>query len=452
MQEVKAIKETLCAKYRQTLRQIWRSELSAKNKVNATNMLAVPSLLYTFGAMKWNVNELQILDRGTRKMMTINRSLHPKSSVPRIYLPRDLGGRGLIGLEYMHDRVVLSTACRVFNSADPLLQLVKSHELTGAGAFLFQAANRAADNLGLDLDFSLGGLGSNTSVLCRKAEDLKTSIKKAEQKILLKAHTDKAMHGSFYRGIETHGLSRDLTFAFLRSAGLKSETEGFVLACQDGVINTLVYRRLIFGADVADTACRACRSQPETLSHLLSGCGYYAKSAYIHRHNAALRVLYYHLRHRYGIDETPVLPYAPGDIESVVENDKCKIWWNFSFSTTRQLSATKPDIVLLDLGARSMYVIEFSAPAEANMEAKERDKRTKYQDLLFELRQLYPGYSVKLVVLIIGVLGGVKDSLLASIKCIPACEKAAYALAVKMQKAVLLGSMRLLRAHDPNSG
>nr|CAH7716683.1 unnamed protein product [Callosobruchus chinensis] len=47
-----------------------------------------------------------------------------------------------------------------------------------------------------------------------------------------------------------------------------------------------------------------------------------------HRHAVALRVLYYHLRHWYGIDETPVLPYAPGDIESVVENERCRIYLN----------------------------------------------------------------------------------------------------------------------------
>ncbi|XP_021925527.1 uncharacterized protein LOC110832658 [Zootermopsis nevadensis] len=157
------------------------------------------------------------------------------------------------------------------------------------------------------------------------------------------------------------------------------------------------------------------------------------------------------MRHFYGIDKPPVLPYAPGDIESVVENDKCKIYWNYSFPTTRQLTATKPDIVLIDTSGCTMYVIEFSAPAETNIVVKEAEKLTKYQDLVFELRQLYPGFTVKLVVLIIGVLGGVKSSLLADIKLIPACQRNAEALLSRMQKAVLLGSLRLLRAHDPNS-
>ena len=150
------------------------------------------------------------------------------------------------------------------------------------------------------------------------------------------------MHGVFYKNIEDLGLSKRLTFAFLRSAGLKSETEGFIMACQDGVFNTLVYRRRVMGMEVPDVSCRACRRAPETVMHLLSACPTYAVSAYIQRHNAALRVLYYHLRHSYEIDETPVLPYAPGDIESVVGNEKCLIYWNYSFPTVRQIQANKP--------------------------------------------------------------------------------------------------------------
>ncbi|XP_074025758.1 uncharacterized protein [Leptinotarsa decemlineata] len=256
------------------------------------------------------------------------------------------------------------------------------------------------------------------------------------------------MHGVFFNNIEDLGSSKRLTFAFLRSSELKSETEGFIMACQDGVFNTLVYRSRVMGIEVPDTRCRACREAPETLMHLLSACPAYAVSAYIHRHNAALRVLYYHLRHSYGIDETPVLPYAPGDIESVVGNEKCRIYWNYSFPTLRLIQANKPDVVLLDHQTKTIFVVEFSAPGETNIVRKEEEKRIKYRDFLFELRRLYPDHSVKMVVLIIGVLGGMMSSLLSNLKIIPACRTKAEILAAQMQKAVILGSLRLLRAHD----
>nr|CAH7753781.1 unnamed protein product [Callosobruchus chinensis] len=83
-----------------------------------------------------------------------------------------------------------------------------------------------------------------------------------------------------------------------------------------------------------------------------------------------------------------LLPYAPGDIESVVENERCRIYYNYSFPTLELVQANKPDIVLLDHQQKTMFVIEFSAPAEVNIVSKEEEKRTKYQELLEQLRRL----------------------------------------------------------------
>nr|CAI5845153.1 unnamed protein product [Callosobruchus analis] len=334
-----------------------------------------------------------------------------ESSVPRIYLPRHMGGRGLLSLERLHNRVVLATACNVTRSNDPLIRLVREHENA--------AAKRAAEELSITLDFTRRCQQSITELA---PAQLKTHIKAAEP-----------MHGIFYKHLEEHGLSEQLTFSFLRSSGLKSETEGFIMACQDGVVNTLVYRGRVMGMNVPDTRCRACRQAPETLMHLLSACKTYAGTAYVHRHNAALRVLYYHLRHSYGIDETPVLPYAPGDIESVVENERCRIYRNYSFPTLELVQANKPDVVLLDHQQKTMF---------------EEEKRTKYQELLGQLRRLWPDYTVSLLVMVIGSLGRMRNTLLSALRAIPVCRAAAHILAARMQKAVILGSLRLLRAHD----
>ncbi|CAH1163505.1 unnamed protein product [Phaedon cochleariae] len=128
-------------------------------------------------------------------------------------------------------------------------------------------------------------------------------------------------------------------------------------------------------------------------------------------------------------------------------HERCRIYWNFSFPTLRQIQANKPDIVLLDHHSKAMFVIEFSAPAEPNIVLKEGEKRTKYRDLLFELRRLYPDHSVELVILIIGSLGSTRHTLLSEIQKTPACRDKAHILTGGMQKAVILGSLRSLRAH-----
>ena len=126
-----------------------------------------------------------------------------------------------------------------------------------------------------------------------------------------------------------------------------------------------------------------------------------------------------------------------------MENSRCRIYWNYGFPTTKLLSANKPDITLLDFENKQMFVIELSCPA--NISRKEMEKRSKYLDLLSELRKLYPGFSVKLVVLIVGVLRGMRASFRRELDIIPACRSSSSLLICRIQKAVLLGSMRIVR-------
>ena len=65
----------------------------------ALNTWAVSILRYGAGIFKWNKNELQDMDRKTRKFMIMNKELHPRSDVARLYVSRENGGRGLIGCE-----------------------------------------------------------------------------------------------------------------------------------------------------------------------------------------------------------------------------------------------------------------------------------------------------------------------------------------------------------------
>ena len=64
-------KEKLKKEYLRRLRLVLSTELSAKNKIQAIGSLAVPVLRYSFGIINWHQEELQNLDRKTRKLLTI---------------------------------------------------------------------------------------------------------------------------------------------------------------------------------------------------------------------------------------------------------------------------------------------------------------------------------------------------------------------------------------------
>jgi hypothetical protein len=48
--------------------------------------VAIPALSYSFGIIKWNREE--ILDRKTRKMLTIHGENDPRADNYRLYVPR----------------------------------------------------------------------------------------------------------------------------------------------------------------------------------------------------------------------------------------------------------------------------------------------------------------------------------------------------------------------------
>ena len=59
------------------LRLILESQLNSRNKISAINAYCLPVVRYAAEIVKWNLNDLRTMDRKTRKLLTINRGLHP---------------------------------------------------------------------------------------------------------------------------------------------------------------------------------------------------------------------------------------------------------------------------------------------------------------------------------------------------------------------------------------
>lgn len=116
-------------------------------------------------------------------------------------------GRGLLSVELMHERV------QVLDSADFLLKLVAAFKKENKEAFLFRAVDATGlHQLRSDRIASL--VPPLTDVVCAGT--------------IAKAYEQESALCRFLRALTQ---SQKCTFAFLRSAGLKSETEGFVVAC-----------------------------------------------------------------------------------------------------------------------------------------------------------------------------------------------------------------------------
>ena len=85
--------------YKKRIKLVLKSELNARNKIAAINTLTVQVILYSYGAMYWKLDEIQDLDRMTRKQLCMNWMLAKKADVDSIYLPCQEGGSSLMNLE-----------------------------------------------------------------------------------------------------------------------------------------------------------------------------------------------------------------------------------------------------------------------------------------------------------------------------------------------------------------
>ena len=85
------MKDKFRNEYFRRAKLILKSKLNGRNKIMALNSWVVSMLRYGAGILKWNKNELQEMDRKTRKFMTMNKELHPRSDVARLYVSRKNG-------------------------------------------------------------------------------------------------------------------------------------------------------------------------------------------------------------------------------------------------------------------------------------------------------------------------------------------------------------------------
>ena len=94
-----AARKSTTTKYLQRVRQVLKSQLNGRNKIQAINMYAIPVIRYPAGIISWPKEEIEATDIKTRKLLTMHGGFHPKSSTLRLYAKRKEGGQGLVSIK-----------------------------------------------------------------------------------------------------------------------------------------------------------------------------------------------------------------------------------------------------------------------------------------------------------------------------------------------------------------
>ena len=193
---------------------------------------------------------MRALDRKTRKIMTKNNYHHPKSNVHRLYSPRHMGGRGLIGIVDCHRQECTAVAEYIRdNTEDPLVKIIREVESKKNAIWRF-------------LEKPIAG---NTD-----------EIEKEHMEELQKMK----LHGQFFKEQEAiPDVDKKLSHQWLEQSHLRFETESLICAAQEQALKTRYIQKKIWGSKCSPM-CRLCKEKPETVAHIVSGCKMLAANKY----------------------------------------------------------------------------------------------------------------------------------------------------------------------------
>ena len=282
--------------YKWQIKLVLNSELNARNRIAAINTLAVSVVLYSYGIIDWKLNEIQDLDKMTRKQLCMNQMLAKKADVDMIYLPCQEGGRSLMNLEKEYKATMVGLHKYMMNKEDSQIQAVLRHH-TGkalhsipkeAEAYLTEAGTK--DLITNDLPKSATW----------KAKKLKLKYKEDINKQVRDRWKEKAMHGKLPKYLEKDHVDQEMSFQWMKYTGLKGETEGLITAAQDQALNTRYYSKHIIKQGSTDR-CRMCHTRAETVEHIVSGCQTLAADKYLNRHNQVAAQLHLDICKHYAI-------------------------------------------------------------------------------------------------------------------------------------------------------
>ena len=102
------------------------------------------------------------------------------------------------------------------------------------------------------------------------------------------------MHGQYPKRLQDGDVDEEESNSWLKSAGLKSETEDLIVAVQDQALKTKYMQAKII-KNTADPKCRICGRFQETVHHIVSGCPELSKTEYVHRHNKVAAYVHWNI-------------------------------------------------------------------------------------------------------------------------------------------------------------
>jgi hypothetical protein len=154
---------------------------------------------FSFGIMKWTPTDIGNLQTKMRTLLTRYRFHHPRAATESLTLPRQMDGRGLTDVTWLHDKH---------------LKLLQTYFLNKQVTSPLHAAVVKADDRYTPLDL----FRANKNELATD-DEYNNKVKRQ--------WSQKALHGRYPYDLKQQYVDIEASKKWLTSAGLFAETEGF---------------------------------------------------------------------------------------------------------------------------------------------------------------------------------------------------------------------------------
>ena len=424
-------KNRVSSEYFTRVKKIWKSNLSAFNKMTAHNMFAVAVLTPTYGILDWTIEEIKNIDIKTRKLLNMTGNFHLNSDIHSLYLPRSEGGRGLRSIQVAYE-------CRIVSLSQHLSMNKNRNNLI---SYICQFEENCIDRVAKELL-------EKYHVVPNEIENSKSLGKKFLTSVNLenfKIFKNKSLHGYIARKIEEDSnLDLKITKSWTRNKFMTSEFEAYAYAIKEQEISTkFIKAKRSNGTSHLDPKCRLCKNANEDIIHIISSCPLMSARYYLPvRHDVVAKTLYNSLiRKQNG-------SFKRNDLDSpeyIHIEGETEYWWNVDIKTATRLKHNKPDLIIWERDNKVCKIVEFSCPADINASRKVEEKINIYGPLIRNLQIMYKDYKFKMLPVVIGALGTVPKATINSLKELSFKKHELNVMIRKLQEKTVKGTVQICK-------
>ena len=260
----------------------------------------------------------------------MDKALHPRDDVDRLYVSRKEGGRVLTSIKDSVDA-----------SVQRLEDYIEKHEWR-----LITARAR-----------------SNT-------DDTKTNKPEITRK---QRWEEKQLYRRFKR--LTNDISHEKTWTWLKKGSLMRETESLLITAQNNAVRTN-YIKTKIDKTRQNSRRRLCGDRDEMINHIIGECSELTRKEYKTSHNWVDKIIHWELCKKFKFDQTN--KWYMHNPESVPNNETYKLLCDFEIQTDHLISARRPDLIIINKKEITSRIVDFAVPGDHRVKMKECEKRDEY--------------------------------------------------------------------------